>query len=254
MSVSPVFVVGDVHGHRDVLASLLRDAGLVDAEDRWAGADAKLWLLGDLVDRGPDGIGAIELAMALERDGGAGCLVGNHEVLLLGALLLGAVPLGRNRETYFEVWEYNGGRLADLRGLTAEHLEWLNRRPAVAVEGDWALLHADTARYLELGSTVDEINDRTTDALLAADPDEFRRLLDCVSDRFGLVDEQPLERLLDAFSVKRVIHGHTPIALVLDRHPLVVHEPLVSPDGRVVNVDHCLFGGGAGFVTRLDEL
>ena len=254
MPTSPVFVVGDVHGHRDVLASLLRDAGLLDADDRWSGADARLWLLGDLVDRGPDGIGAIELAMSLERDGGVGCLLGNHEVLLLGALLLGAVPLGRDRETYFDVWEYNGGRLSDLRRLTAEHLEWLNHRPAVAVEGDWALLHADTSRYLELGSTVDQINDKAAEVLLAAEPGEFGRLLDCVSDRFGLVDDESLERLLGAFGAKRVIHGHTPIALVLERHPLTVREPLVSRDGRVVNIDHCLFGGGAGFVTRLDEL
>ena len=28
--MQPLFVVGDVHGHRDVLVRLLRDAGLVD--------------------------------------------------------------------------------------------------------------------------------------------------------------------------------------------------------------------------------
>ena len=116
------------------------------------------------------------------------------------------------------------------------------------------MLHADTARYLELGASVDAINDKAAEVLLAAEPGEFGRLLDCVSDRFGLADEQSLERLLEAFGAKRVIHGHTPIALVLDRSPVGVREPLVSPDGRVVNVDHCLFGGGPGFVTRLDEL
>ena len=35
---------------------------------RWTGADARLWLVGDLVDRGPDGIGAIELVRRLERE------------------------------------------------------------------------------------------------------------------------------------------------------------------------------------------
>ncbi len=58
---TPVFVVGDVHGHRDVLVELLRSAGLVDGGERWSGADAQFWLVGDLVDRGPDGIGAIDL-------------------------------------------------------------------------------------------------------------------------------------------------------------------------------------------------
>jgi len=36
--------VGDVHGHRDVLAQLLREAGLVDAAARWSGADARVFL------------------------------------------------------------------------------------------------------------------------------------------------------------------------------------------------------------------
>ena len=64
----PVFVVGDVHGHRDALVALLREAELLDAAGRWAGADAVLWLLGDLVDRGPDGLGAIDLVRRLERE------------------------------------------------------------------------------------------------------------------------------------------------------------------------------------------
>ena len=62
--------MGDVHGHRDVLLELLRGAGLVDAAERWSGADARVWFVGDLVDRGPDGIGAIELVRRLERESG----------------------------------------------------------------------------------------------------------------------------------------------------------------------------------------
>lgn len=254
MTASPLFVVGDVHGHRDVLASLLRDAGLIDANDRWSGGDAKLWLLGDLVDRGPDGVGAIELVMSLERDGDVRCLLGNHEVLLVGALLAGDTPLGHNRESFFDVWQYNGGQLGDLQRVSSEHLDWLNRRPAVAVEGEWVLLHADTPRYLDYGTTVREIDDRVGEVLLSADPTELAGLLDRLSDRFGLTDETTLQRVLDTFGVRRVVHGHTPIAAILDASPSSVREPLVTCGGRVVNVDHCLFGGGAGFVTRLDEL
>jgi hypothetical protein len=32
-----------------------------------------------------------------------------------------------------------------------------------------------------------------------------------------------------------------------------VREPLLYADGRVMNVDHCLFAGGPGFVTRLER-
>ncbi|MFN8224526.1 MAG: metallophosphoesterase [Gaiellales bacterium] len=254
MAGRPLFVVGDVHGHRDVLAALLRDAGLIDAADHWCGGDARLWLIGDLVDRGPDGLGAIELAIELERSGGVGCLLGNHEVLLLCALLHGDVKLGPGRETYFDLWELNGGRLDDLRGLRSEHLEWLNARPAVAAVDGWALLHADTDRYLELGRDLASINYAVSDVLLTAEPDDLGLLLERLTGRFGLVDPERLERVLTALGASRVVHGHTPIAVVLDRHPLAVTEALVSPDRRVVNVDHCLFGGGRGFVTRLDEL
>ena len=55
----PTFVVGDVHGHVEPLVRLLRDAGLVDERIAWSGADARLWFIGDLVDRGPDGVGAL---------------------------------------------------------------------------------------------------------------------------------------------------------------------------------------------------
>ena len=79
----PTFVVGDVHGQRDVLVRLLRDAGLIDAHERWSGGDARLWLLGDLVDRGPDGIGAIDLVRRLQEEASVGCLLGNHEVMLI---------------------------------------------------------------------------------------------------------------------------------------------------------------------------
>ena len=53
------------------------------------------------------------------------------------------------------------------------------------------------------------------------------------------------------FGGTRIVHGHTPIAFVTAGDPGQVTEPLVSPDGRVVNADHCLFGGGPGFVVRL---
>ncbi len=107
-----MFVVGDVHGHRDVLAGLLRDSGLVDAAERWRGGDARLWLLGDLVDRGPDGIGAIDLVRRLEREsaGAVRCLLGNHEVLLLAVHRFAAEETVVPGQSYHDLWKLNGGR------------------------------------------------------------------------------------------------------------------------------------------------
>ena len=251
----PLFVVGDVHGHRDVLVGLLREAGLVDGVERWMGADAVLWLVGDLVDRGPDGVGTIDLVRRLEResDGRVRCLLGNHEAFLLSVYLMGGEDTGFPGRTFADVWLANGGVGRDLRSLTTEHLEWLTARPALAREGDWLLLHADTDAYLAFGGSVDEVNANVSSVLASRDPAALDDLLEALCDRLRLVDPPVVDALLSTFGGSRIVHGHTPIASILGRDPRGITEPLRSGDGRVLNVDHCLFGGGPGFVTRLDE-
>jgi hypothetical protein len=253
--VRPLFVVGDVHGHRDVLVGLLREAGLVDGAERWAGGDGVLWLVGDLVDRGPDGIGAIDLVRRLEQesDGRVRCLLGNHEAFLLSAYLVGGEDTAFPGTTFADVWLANGGLRRDLRSLTPEHIGWLTARPAIAREGDWLLLHADTDAYLGYGRSVDEVNARVSSMLASGDPAALDDLLEALSDRLRFVDPTVVDTVLATFGGSRIVHGHTPIASVLGRDPRAIGEPLRSGDGRVLNVDHCLFGGGPGFVTRLDE-
>jgi hypothetical protein len=91
-------------------------------------------------------------------------------------------------------------------------------------------------------------------ALTSSVPGALDELLEILCDRLRLSDAAVVDTLLGRFGGSRIVHGHTPIASVLGRDPRAVTEPLVSDDGRVVNVDHCLFGGGPGFVTRLDEI
>ena len=252
--MEPLFVVGDVHGHRDVLVGLLRDTGLVDEAERWSGADAVLWLVGDLVDRGPDGIGAIDLVRRLEREssGRVRCLLGNHEAFLVSVLLVGAAETGFPGTTFVDVWLANGGDPRDLRSLTPEHVEWLVARPAIARERDWLLLHADTDAYLLYGRSVHEVNAAIAAALGSGEPEVLDELLEALCDRLRLADTSVVDALLGAYGGSRIVHGHTPIASVLGLDPRTITEPLASVDGRVLNVDHCLFGGGPGFVTRLD--
>ena len=155
------YVVGDVHGHRDELAEALRAEGLVDDEDNWSGAEDQLWFLGDFVDRGPDGVGAIDLVMQLEEQaaeagGQVQTLLGNHEILALGMYHFGdePVPSDFGPRSFARSWEINGGLLADQDRLTPEHIEWLAARPLAAVAADHLLLHSDTLEYLDWGSTV----------------------------------------------------------------------------------------------------
>jgi len=76
--MSRILVVGDVHGHPELLTNVLRRANYAPERDR-------LILLGDYIDRGPDARGALELVKELVT-GGAVALMGNHEKMLLDAL------------------------------------------------------------------------------------------------------------------------------------------------------------------------
>ena len=252
--MAPFFVVGDVHGYRDTLAQLLREAGLLDGAERWAGADALVWLVGDLVDRGPDGVGTIDLVRRLERESGgrARCLLGNHEALILSVYRFGDRETSHPGSTFLDIWRANGGLEADLRRLTPEHVEWIAARPAIAREGEWLLLHADTTAYTRYGDSAQEVADAVSTVLGSGELEEFDELLEVLSDRMRLADGDGAERLLARFGGTRIVHGHTPIASVRGVDPREVTGPLVYAGGRVTNVDHCLFAGGPGFVVRLD--
>ena len=82
----PVAVIGDVHGQVDELRDILGQLrGSPDFEERW------VVLIGDLVDRGPDPKGAIDLLLELVAEHPrTTCISGNHEFAMAAAL--GLVP------------------------------------------------------------------------------------------------------------------------------------------------------------------
>lgn len=248
----PTFVVGDVHGHLDTLVRLLRDAGLVDRKLRWSGRDARLWLVGDLVDRGPDGIGAIDLVMRLEREGQVRCLLGNHEAVMLAAARFGGVEAS-GLEGLFQSYWLNGGQRSDLARFRPDHAAWIEQLPAVARDGDWLLLHSDTDLYLRFGRSVDEINRSIASVLAASEAAAVEDLLGSLADRNVLSDPGAVDCLLASLGGRRIVHGHTPIAFVTGTDPELVVGPFGYGDGRVLNVDHCLFAGGPGFITELPD-
>ena len=246
--------MGDVHGHPEILVALLDGAGLVDRAGRWSGADARVWLVGDLTDRGPDGIAAIDLVRRLEQEseGALQCLLGNHEVLLLAAHRYPNEETSLAGRSFHELWKLNGGVDADLSGLTSDHVGWIAQRPPLALDGDWLLLHADTPAYLELGDSIASVAERAAMLLRRGTSDDLDHLWMLTTDRMRLADPEAVDALLAAYGGTRIVHGHTPIASIRGVDPAHVTGPLVYGGGRVMNVDHCLFAGGRGFLTRLE--
>ncbi|MEV7181755.1 polynucleotide kinase-phosphatase [Kitasatospora sp. NPDC093679] len=82
----PFDIVGDVHGCRSELETLLVRLGYrIDRDDRGRAVDAAhpegrtAVFVGDLVDRGPDTPGVLRLVMGMVAAGHALCVPGNHE-------------------------------------------------------------------------------------------------------------------------------------------------------------------------------
>jgi serine/threonine protein phosphatase 1 len=76
------FAIGDIHGHADLLRELL-DRIRDDNQMRWP-AKLVIVCVGDLIDRGPDSAGVLELLSTLDPDEFRFIgLAGNHEEVLL---------------------------------------------------------------------------------------------------------------------------------------------------------------------------
>ncbi|MEU8295989.1 polynucleotide kinase-phosphatase [Micromonospora sp. NPDC048909] len=89
----PFDIIGDVHGCRSELATLLGRLGWqLHHDDRGRPVDAThpsgrtAVFVGDLVDRGPDSPGVLRLVMGMVAAGHAICVPGNHEQKLLRKL------------------------------------------------------------------------------------------------------------------------------------------------------------------------
>ena len=266
----PLFVVGDVHGYLDELVAALREKGLIDATGSWCAGTARLWFLGDFTDRGPDGIGVIDLVMQLAAEAAASggycrALMGNHELLLLGADRYGdeAVQSSAGTASFLAAWRLNGGQPTDMERLEDHHVAWLTRLPAIAIEDDHLLVHSDTTAYLEYGDSVDAVNDAIHEVLNRGDGDEwwdcFRRLTKRFAFR-GDTGPASVHELLDAFGGSRVVHGHSPIPYLLgdapseDGHPgKRVTGPHVYADDLAVAMDGgvTMEGEGRLLIARL---
>lgn len=257
------WVIGDIHGCYAEAVTLLEGCGLTDSYGRWTGGDATLWFVGDLTDRGPQGLETIDLVMRLQAeaiiDGGhVGCLVGNHEIFLLAARRFGNTEMMPGEITFHDLWAMNGGKEKDLEGLTDERLNWLASLPAAALVGRYLIVHADSDYYLELGTTIDRVNSNMRRLLALTDPDAWVKLITTSVRRNELYDDTPegaaaLEKMLLTFGAEVLVHGHTPIPLVTGLQPGSVSEPYVYSGGRCVNVDGGMFLGSPGVAYRLGQ-
>ncbi|WP_240979755.1 metallophosphoesterase [Streptomyces sp. HNM0574] len=268
----PLYVVGDVHGFLDELRAALRAEGIIDEEDHWIAGNSRIWFLGDFTDRGPDGVGVIDLVMQLSAEAAAAggyckALMGNHELLFLGAKRFGDTPVnsGAGTASFQAAWLLNGGQRSDMERLEDHHVQWMARLDAMALADEHLLVHSDATCYLDYGSTIEGVNDAVTEALQRNDADETWEMFRKFTKRFAFRDENTgttaVRELLGTFGGTRVVHGHSPIPYLLgevgsededgEEKPPDVTGPHLYADGLALAMDGGVTMAGKLLVTRL---
>src|SRR5579863_454160 len=244
LSASPdeeVFAIGDIHGRSDLLAALIDEA----AREPRRREKRAIVFLGDLVDRGPDSLGAIDLAIGAAVRIGADkgiALMGNHEAMM--RLALDSGTSWRDAIDALETWIANGGdrKLAEFvevdeppldldelleaaRGSLPERVRhWLDSLRPSWRSGDLLFIHAGVNPRFGL------------DAFLAAPWNTPLASLDedChwAWVRWPFLNHRPGP---EGFGGLFVVHGHTPN----DARPDPSHEDQIA--GFRLNLD-----GGSG--------
>ena len=177
--------VGDVQGCADELEELLGRARQAFGER------FELWVVGDLVNRGPDNLRALRSVRRLADAGRAHYVLGNHELELLRTAL--GVRAKADCDSFGDVLDAPDA---------GEWIEWLRRRPLVEtgrLGGQrFAMVHA--AAHPDWSLEELRSRARAVESRLAADGlEDVRRLLAGQDDEGGECDT--LARLTDCRSV-----------------------------------------------------
>lgn len=209
----PVLIVGDVHGDLERLFKALAP---------YPASDWQTFFLGDLVNVGPFGVGALRYAR--DRPNST-VLIGNHEVATLWAL--------RDRSRVGS-WIALGGQQHDLDELAGDDglQAWLRSRPAMVLLPAGELLqHSDNDGYADLidRAAPDPVGAVNAEVTRLLNGEQEGRLWDVMTaanvfrrSRFRL------EEYLRRMGATRLIHGHFP-------HPQ--KQPDAYHDGLAVSFD-----------------
>jgi bis(5'-nucleosyl)-tetraphosphatase (symmetrical) len=116
------YVIGDIQGCYDTLQALLARIGFDPTHDR-------LWLLGDLVNRGPGSLEVLRFARGLGDR--VRLVLGNHDLHLLA--VAAGLHKKKSRDTLDAILQ-----APDRTAL----LDWLAHQPLLLQEGDFVMVHA----------------------------------------------------------------------------------------------------------------
>jgi bis(5'-nucleosyl)-tetraphosphatase (symmetrical) len=180
-----LYLIGDLQGCSEPLERLLQQADFSPSRDT-------LYVLGDLVNRGPDSLGVLRRLCALGD--AAQCLLGNHDLHLL-ALWKGVRRPGRKDTAQQMFAEPDASAL----------LNWLRHRPMAIERHGWLMVHAGVLPQWK-ASKVMQLAAEVEAALRAPDEASVKQLLQAM---YGNTPAQWDDALNGADRLRTIINALT---------------------------------------------
>jgi len=132
--MSKIYAVGDVQGCAPSLKALLKKLP----------KKSNLIFLGDLINRGPDSLGALRQLKSLQESGRAECILGNHDLHLL------AIDAGLRKTKGLDTVD------AILEAPDRKELiNWIRNRPMALSNGKVLTVHAGVLPQWDLQQTIE---------------------------------------------------------------------------------------------------
>ncbi len=253
--VPKLAALSDIHGQYDIMRTLLRAHGVIDAQDRWAWGEGHLVIAGDIFDRGPQVNEALWLVhglqrQALEAGGRVHFLLGNHEAMVLYDDLRYVHP------RYLAIAERLGGTHADLYGPDTVLGQWLRGLPAIVRIGDSLFVHGGLSEaFAALDLDAESTNARFRDSLgLSRETIRGDVVLDALYRgnssplwyrgyfKDETLSQSDLDALVARWNVQRIIVGHTSQQQI---------ESLFG--GRVLAIDSSIKDGESGELLLIED-
>ncbi|MEY2920221.1 MAG: hypothetical protein RL261_1526 [Pseudomonadota bacterium] len=264
--VDRVVAFADVHGAYTELVTLLRETGIVDAQDHWAAGRTHVVSLGDLLDRGADSRKVMDLLMRLQGEAAAAggqlhVVLGNHEAMnVLGDLRYvdpgefasyADVESAAERADRRKAWEATqgagSGTAFDQKfpsgffghraalGPRGKYGQWLLSLPVAIAVNDTLFMHAGPSNVLR-GMSLPEVNLRYRTALtdyLGLEARLEQAALLQPGDEFRARSKLARERLAVMTTAATTAGGTTDAALVdaVQRFESAANSDMLSVDG-----------------------
>jgi len=203
----PVLIVGDVQGDFERLTSALGG----HPED-----EVDTIFLGDFFQGGRPGAAGGHRAARIAMDRAhTRAILGNHDLFLLAMLEMErGISIdwrAGNGMSLREIWLTRRGDWADLQAVAqdSEVETWLRGLPLMLRLSDGTLVqHTDDDSAAEVGDSVEAVNRLARAAL--GEPAGLLEILRLTIGRHAFDDVDRLDRYLQHFGGRRLVHGHTP--------------------------------------------